>query len=64
MEQAMAHPLAENSILRAEGFLYCSNPERTVFRWVAPALIRLVYRDWIDTTDMTDAEFEAFATAE
>lgn len=60
----MAHHLAQNSVLRADGFLYCSNPERTVFRWVAPALIGLMYRDWIDTTHMSDAEFYAFATAE
>ncbi|CAG9172465.1 hypothetical protein CURE108131_23060 [Cupriavidus respiraculi] len=60
----MAHYLAQNSTLRANGFLYCSNPERTVFRWIAPGLRRFFYRDWIDTTHMSDAEFYAFATAE
>lgn len=49
--------------LASEGFRFCASPDRSVFRWIPPAERAAPYPDWIDCTDMDDAQFEAFVTA-
>lgn len=43
--------------LKAQGFRYVVSPDRKLSKWAHPADMP---KDWIDCTDMTDAQFDAF----
>lgn len=46
--------------LKDQGFRFCAAPNGTDYRWVHPAERATLFADWIDCTDMSDAQFESF----
>ena len=44
------------------GCRFYANPERTEYRWLHPLEQPIFQPGWIDCTDMTDTQFEAFVT--
>jgi hypothetical protein len=48
------------STLQDHGFRFMVNQDRKGCDWIHPAEVSLKAADWIDCTDMNDAEFDAF----
>ena len=43
-----------------QGFRFCCNPAPLEFRWIDPVQLKLFYAHWIDVTDLSDEDFDAF----
>ena len=46
--------------LKDAGFRFLVSRDRKKYDWIHPAEIEARAKDWIDCTDMDDAEFEEF----
>ena len=48
--------------LRDQGFRFCLSPDKQQARWLHPTEKAQRHPDWIDATDMSADELEAFIT--
>ena len=46
--------------LREQGFRFMVSPDRKQANWVHPVDVAINCPDWIDCTEMSDDEFDAF----